>query len=192
MLTLSWQSLSLAGGCWVALRYWRTVHHTASACGSLLGLKPPQNPNGKSLDGILAILQRHFELTPVLIPEWFLCCQQKQSLFIRPFASRLRHVPQPESAQRSGEAPGDRFVGIIHSAERQIESQGSQRASAYRVQGSFWGTEMWAVQEYLSGTRSTDPPALPKRAVGPAAAFRLAVTHTERLDNSGGYTGEGG
>lgn len=70
---------------------WWTIHHIASAYGSLHTLKQPQKPKDKSFDEILEILWRHFELMPVFIPEWFLCCQQKQRVFIMQFMSRLKH-----------------------------------------------------------------------------------------------------
>lgn len=99
---------------------------------------------------------------PVFIPEWFLCCQQKQRVFIMQFASRLKH-----SSIGWIWAKPEKHLETVLSALFTVQSSTpdvrvQQRVSTSRIPGSFWDIEIWS-DAFISGIRSIYIAALPKR-----------------------------
>lgn len=98
----------------------------------------------------------------VFIPEWFLCCQQKQRVFIMQFASRLKHCSigwiWAKPAKHLETVLSALFT--VQSSTSHVRAQ--QQVSTYRMPGSFWDIEIWS-DAFIPGIRSIYITALPKR-----------------------------
>lgn len=110
---------------------------------------------------------------PVFTPEWFLCCQQKQSVFIMQFASRPKHG---STAWIWAKHPETILSALVTEQNARSKVRAHQWVSTYRVGGSSWGTEIWS-DAFTSRIRSVSAPVLPKRTARISSLQACNCTH---------------